>query len=766
MIGLIVSAVASFAFAFYWARKYRGLEQNIDAAVAEASDEAKKAVRTKETFLANISHETRTPMNAIIGLSHILLQSNLSDEQKSNLFKIKRSAEHLLSITNDILDYSKLEAGKLTLESIAIDSNNFFNNISDIITPTAVEKELDLIFDIAPDIPECWRGDPLRLSQILLNLLNNAVKFTQRGQVVLRVIPIEHEGTEALRFEVRDTGIGMTEEQLALLFKAFTQADSSISRTFGGTGLGLSISSELAAMMGSSIHVESRYGEGSVFSFVFPLRRDTKPEEKHDRLSKRLMEGKSILIADQSGTNAKVLASVVSHLHAHPKIAETPKQLLRLLEWERYDALCIDSRMIAEVDKAFLKKHCDAVVVLLYDILPGSAAKLLAPDAVLQKPFTPLTVQSSMTEIFGKTIVKNKVRKKHVGFEDILVLKGSRILLAEDNEGNVMVIEGLLEGSGIRLHSVPNGQKAVEAVMKTDVPYDLLLMDINMPVMDGFAATSILREYQKYDNLPIIAMTANITESDMNKTKSFGMQDFIGKPVDVEQFYTMLLKYIKTKAAPGDVMPLKIDRPDTEASPAPGTFTLPGVDTAEGLSRVNGNQEAYLKILKKYAELFADIPARLRKAVSEHAYDEGIAIAHNLKGLSGNIGAMEIYELASVIEAGFRTGERVIDKRIDMLAEKLHPLLHAIETHIRENVREQTAKETITPASLSGMLESLRESAVRKKALDIKQGCSALKTYRLPEEQHPLFEQLFASAEHYQYQQVIGHIDAILGGIH
>ena len=760
LIFLVVLVLVLLLTSLFCLRRYRKLKATLQSQIEAAHSEAQKAIKAKDTFLANISHETRTPMNAIIGLSHILLQSELNDEQKTNLFKIKRSAEHLLSITNDILDYSKIEAGKLELESIQINSNDFFSHLSDIISPMAIDKNLDLIFDISPTFPMHFEGDPLRLSQILLNLLNNAVKFTEHGSVTLYAAPTD--GRDAIRFEVRDTGIGLKSDQLDVLFDAFSQADNSISRKFGGTGLGLSISSELAAMMGTRIEVESRYGEGSVFAFTFPTGSSDLPDEKLDRLSKRLLEEKSILICDRAAANASILAAILRHFKARPVVAASPSDLQRLTAWERYDAILLDSRLLSVVDTGHLKTQCDAFVVLLYALLPDNSVKQAAPDALLHKPFTPLGVQSTMTDIFGKTIVENSVSKQHVGLEDIRVLEGSRILLAEDNEGNVMVIEGLLEGSGITLHSVPNGQKAVEALLKSTAPYDLVLMDINMPVMDGFAATSIIREYQKYDNLPIIAMTANITESDMKKTRSVGMQDFLGKPVDVEQFYLLLLKYITPKRKRGDVLPMKTE-PAPVQTKQTSALELPGVDTREGLSRLNGNQEAYLKILKKYAELFSDVAKQLEAAAAKGAMEEGRALAHNLKGLSGNIGAKEIYRMAAEIEAGFKRGDGNLSAQIHTLGTTLGPLITAIKQMKRPQTEEP--KTPITPAALSGMLESLRESALRKKALDVKQGCNALKKYRLPEAQQTHFNLLFENAERYRYDQVVHEIDILLKGL-
>ena len=789
---LLVSVLALAVFSLLLYSNKLKQKKIFEKQLAQAKHDTDEAAKAKDIFLANISHETRTPMNAIIGLSHILLQTELSYEQKTNLFKIKRSAEHLLSMTNDILDYSKLEAGKLTLEKIGIENINFFSNLSDLITPSAVEKKLDLIFDIAPDFPERWYGDPLRLTQIVLNLLNNAVKFTEKGTVTLRAATTVDEETEStkLLFEISDTGIGLTEAQQKNLFKAFGQADNSISRKFGGTGLGLAISSELALMMGSKLNVKSKYAEGSTFYFTLPFEPVMTEEKKEDRLLRRLLDTKTILIFDRCRENSAVLASILGHYGARPSVADSHAAVERMLQYGHYNAICLDSRLIGTFkDPARLKKHCDAIVLMQYEVLPDRESRKFSANAVLSKPFSPLLVQSTMTDIFGKAILENRITKQHIEFNDILVLSGAKVLLAEDNEGNVMVIEGLLEGSGIRIDVAPNGRKAVEAIMSAKQPYDLVLMDINMPIMDGFSATSIIREYQKYDDIPIVAMTANITESDMNKTKSVGMQDFLGKPIDVERFYTVLLKYIRPKLKSVEIVQVEPEASEPETdnlSGNPAPFYLPKVDVKAGLERLNGNQQAYLKILRKFSDLFSDITVRLAKMVDADDFEQGRQIAHNLKGLSGNIGADEIYKLASKLEESFKSGNRDLSPDIKVLDDKLSELLKAIDTLLKESKKTPEAgivtlnlsladeavpteradaeisTEHITPAALSGILESLMVSAQKKKALELKQGCAYLLQYDWPDTSKASIGEMIKYAHAYEYDKVIRIIEKIL----
>ncbi|MBU1643426.1 response regulator, partial [bacterium] len=538
-------------------KRYRKQNRFYKESIEKVHEGAIEAERAKDTFLANVSHETRTPMNAIIGLSHILLQSDLSSAQKINVAKIKRSAEHLLAITNDILDYSKIEAGKLEISNISFLCSDFFSDLADMMGINAVEKKIDLIFDISEEVPDTLIGDSLRISQVLINLLNNAIKFTDKGEVILRVSVTEHQGdTFQILFEVKDTGIGLSEEQMSRLFQAFNQIDNRVSRKYGGTGLGLAISKELVEKMSGKLNVKSTFRKGSTFYFTLPLKTSENTLKMENKHIKRLLTNKSMLILEENPYAAQLIANTLAHFQALPKIIKSVNELNAQLNWMQYDAIIIDSRFLPGIkNEQLLYDKSDAVVLLQYEILSNPDDNKIRIDSTITKPFTYHSLLRSMNDIFGKDITVNQVKQTQTTFNDILVLKGSKILLAEDNEGNKMVVEGLLEGSGIDITTVINGQKAVEAIFNRPDDFELVLMDINMPVMDGYVATSIIREYQKYDNIPIIAMTANIAESDIEKSKSFGMQGHLSKPIDVGSFYKTLLQFIKPKAKKDDILP-------------------------------------------------------------------------------------------------------------------------------------------------------------------------------------------------------------------
>ncbi len=747
-------------------KRYRKQQQSYKAAIEKVHESAIEAERAKDTFLANVSHETRTPMNAIIGLSHILLQSDLSSAQKINVSKIKRSAEHLLAVTNDILDYSKIEAGKLEINNFSFVCSDFFSDLADMMGINAVEKKIDLIFDISEEIPETLIGDSLRISQVLINLLNNAIKFTDKGEVILSVGVAEHQGdTFQILFEVKDTGIGLSEEQISRLFQAFDQVDNRVSRKYGGTGLGLAISKELVEKMNGKLNVKSTFRKGSTFYFSLPLQtpeKVLKPENKH---IKRLLINKSILILEQNAYTAQLIANTLSRFQALPKIIDSINELNAQLTWMQYDAIIIDSRFLSNINnEQLLYDKSDAVVLLQYEILSNPDDSKIRIDSTITKPFTYHALLRSMNDIFGKDITVNQVKQTQTTFDDILVLKGSKILLAEDNEGNKMVVEGLLEGSGIEVTAVINGQKAVEAIFNRPDDFELVLMDINMPVMDGYVATSIIREYQKYDNIPIIAMTANIAESDIEKSKSLGMQGHLSKPIDVGSFYKTLLQFVKPKVKKVDILPAKNAAPTVKTSAT--LSSLPGIDTKDGLSRLNGNVIAYQNILYKFADLFENITPEFTARVNAHSFDEGRALAHNLKGLSGNIGAKEIYELARELEDSFKENAGEFTALIEAIDIKLKPLVSAIHSLKSTEVAEpEAAKKSLTQETVNTLLRKLYVNAKKKKALDVKKVCKEIETYRWPADYQRSIDTILTSAQGYQFDKICREIESIIPDI-
>lgn len=762
-IGLGVAIFVLVLLLFIGFRRNNNQKLSHQQALERVQNEALEAERAKDTFLANVSHETRTPMTAIIGLSHILLQSDLNRIQITNVSKIKRSAEHLLAITNDILDFSKIEAGKLEIDYSSFESSDFFTNLVDIISVQALEKRLDLVFDVSHQFPTTLIGDSLRISQVLINLLNNAIKFTENGEVLLRVsVTSQKESTYQILFEVQDTGIGLTEEQVAKLFQAFDQADNKISRKYGGTGLGLAISKELVEKMGGKLEIKSKFRTGSTFYFTLPLQVSSNTANTVNSHMNRMLNNKSILILENNTHTAELLFNTLEHYGALPKIIQSVDDLYLKLQEKQHDAVFIDEDNASKLRAiALLKAKSKAIVLLKYEVVASHINNKINFTTVITKPFTHQSILHALSETFEKSIAANSVKQAETTFDDILVLNGSKILLAEDNEGNRMVVEGLLEGSGIEIITANNGQKAVEMVFSDSFDFELVLMDINMPVMDGYSATSMIREYSKYDKIPIVAMTANITESDIGKSKSIGMQAHLSKPIDVTAFYKTLLQFITPKARKEETSPSHVD---TVQQSGPVSLTnLPNIDTEDGLSRLNNNSIAYQNVLYKFADMFNDVTDRLRAIVKLYAMEDGRALIHNLKGLSGNIGAKEIYHLAQELEEAFIDGDGEFNAFIDAIEARLTPLIEAINALKQDEVtKADDDKMLIGPQKMTRLLSKLYLNAKKKKALEIKKLCSEIESYQWPPEHRKSIDDILEKVKSYQFDKVNQIVETII----
>lgn len=761
VLGLAFGTLLLFHFL-----RIKHLNQKYREQLEAASNDTKEALAEKDIFLANVSHELRTPMNAILGLSHIVLQSKLTPEQRKNIVNIKHAADMLLSITNDLLDFSKIHAGKLSIEPIPVDTGKLFNQIADVITYSAVHKGIELIFNIDNRIPDKIIVDGLRLQQVLMNLLSNAVKFTEKGRVILSVDV--HQDTEKnqsqIVFSVSDTGIGLTNEQKEKLFHAFTQADNSISRKYGGTGLGLAISKQLVEMMGGELEFSSVYREGSSFYFSIPLVTENEEDNGNNKLLFRLLGGKGILILDSSAESAKSLASILAPYKAVIKIAASTQEFIKYIQWDHFDVICIDSALHFEkLEEMNPQRQSCKVISLTYRTLDITLPNDFSYDKTIEKPYIKSTVLAQFSELFSKNIYVAPTVEK-VDADDLKQIEGSHILLVEDNEGNQMVIEGLLEGTGIEIDTAVNGQKGVEKLFAEPEKYDLILMDINMPVMDGYAATSIIREYEKYDAIPIIAMTANITESDIKKSQTFGMQKHLNKPIDVNDFYATLLQYIPAKQTKAT----ESDRTEKQEKKLPEVKSdvefeeIDGIDFQQGLSRVNGNTAVYIKILEKFAEVFDGIGPDLKKMATEGRLKEGRDLAHNLKGLSGNIGAMKLYELAKDLEEAFQENRSDTLELIQMIQADLDPMIDTIKNlKSKRSDFEKRDKIAVSEAELKSDLLALLQSARKKKAHEVKQLAKKLESYDVPKDNKAFVASILKAVSQYRFDKVVNEISLL-----
>jgi PAS domain S-box-containing protein len=754
------------------------IRKQTEKEIIKAKDAAEKATQAKSEFLANMSHEIRTPMNAIIGMTHLIKMTELSAAQRDYLNKIDISAKSLLGIINDVLDLSKIEAGMLAVESVGFKLEQVLEQLTTIVSPRANEKKLEFLISVDKDVPAAIQGDPMRLAQILINLCNNAVKFTDEGSVVVGISTVE-KGTESakLRFTVKDDGIGIKSDKIQELFQPFTQADASTTRKYGGTGLGLSLCNQLVELMGGEIGAESEFGKGSLFWFevTFPIHRE---EAESATLPEELL-GMPALVVDDNPTSRIILKGMLEYMGLSVTTAKSGFEAIGILRGcsgqDAFKLLVVDWRMPdmdgLETAERILRDETIEVKPPMFMVSAYGNASLVKRSnelgfrGLLFKPVNQSFLFNLVVETLGKGMVTlNDSARAEKALDQ---LSGKRVLLVEDNEINRQVAQEILASIGVEVFEAFNGEQALEFMDSKEV--DLVLMDIQMPVMDGHEATRRIRAQERFKDLPIVAMTAHAMIADIEMSKEVGMDDHIAKPFDPDDLFAVLTKWL-VKEAPKPAAPERTEN-KKERSPS-NEETLPplmdGIDVQLGLRRARGNEKLYRTLLLLLDEKYADAAERIGENLAAGNREEAVALAHSVKGTSGMLGAMKLFEAAGALEKALDEGGQAPEVLLAQFTDRLAEVVGSIGV-----LKESSPEESVLPddgeeasyEELLASLEGLRTPLTQGAPVECRERSRDVKTLVWPDSVKGEVKQLLKFIAEYDFKKALTVLEELEAGL-